>query len=65
MADKTDSLVPTDTNIDISATASSFLDDTPSAVTSTTTKAEDVLYNDFFQENSSGELTIGAKKERS
>lgn len=65
MADKTDSVIPTDTNIDTSATASSFLDAAPSSVASTTTKAEDVLYNDFFQENSSGELTVGGKKERS
>jgi hypothetical protein len=28
-------------------------------------KSEDTLYNDFFQENSNGEITLGAKKERS
>lgn len=33
--------------------------------TSDVTKSEDILYNDFFQENNNGELVIGTKKERS
>ncbi len=33
--------------------------------TSDATKSEDILYNDFFQENNNGELIIGTKKERS
>lgn len=39
---------------------SGFLSETPNSQ-----KSEDTLYNDFFQENGSGEITLGAKKERS
>ncbi len=39
---------------------SNFLTETPNSQ-----KSEDTLYNDFFQENSNGEITLGAKKERS
>lgn len=42
---------------------SNFLDAT--GIASETIQAKDVLYNDFFQENSNGEITIGSKKERS
>ena len=45
---------------------SSFLADTPTTITSNTTnKKEETLYNDFFQENSTGEMSLGGKKERS
>jgi hypothetical protein len=64
MADTTDSVLSSDTN-NTSSPESSFLDASSSSVNSSTTKTEDILYNDFFQENSSGDLTIGAKKERS
>jgi hypothetical protein len=37
-----------------------FLSETPASQ-----KSEDALYNDFFQENGNGEITMGAKKERS
>jgi hypothetical protein len=39
---------------------SSFLSETPNSQ-----KSEDILYNDFFQENGSSEMTLWAKKERS
>ncbi len=42
------------------SSVSNFLAETPAPQ-----KSEDTLYNDFFQENSNGEITIGAKKERS
>ncbi len=41
-------------------TGSSFLTETSSSQ-----KSEDMLYNDFFQENDKGEITLGVKKERS
>ncbi len=63
MADTQTPMVPTDINGTTSNPGSNFLDATP--VLSETVKVKDVLYNDFFQENSSGELTIGSKKERS
>ena len=43
-----------------SAPESSFLNETPNSI-----KSEDTLYNDFFQENGSWEMTLGTKKERS
>jgi hypothetical protein len=48
------------------APESSFLTGAPTAVTSNAkAKIEETLYNDFFQENSTGEMSLGAKKERS
>lgn len=49
----------TDTNIGTETTGSSFINE------SSTTKSEDSLYNDFFQENGNEEMTLSAKKERS
>jgi hypothetical protein len=45
---------------------SSFLTGTPIALPSDAKgKTEETLYNDFFQENSTGEMSLGGKKERS
>ncbi|MBC7498634.1 hypothetical protein H7170_03270 [Candidatus Gracilibacteria bacterium] len=45
---------------------SSFLTGTPIALPSSVKeKTEETLYNDFFQENSTGEMSLGGKKERS
>jgi hypothetical protein len=45
---------------------SSFLTGAPTALPSDATgKKEEALYNDFFQENSTGEMSLGTKKERS
>ncbi|MBX9809170.1 hypothetical protein K2X92_02150 [Candidatus Gracilibacteria bacterium] len=60
MADTSNTTGSGDTPVSQSAPESSFLNETPSSV-----KSEDTLYNDFFQENGSGEMTLGTKKERS
>lgn len=45
---------------------SSFLTGSPTTLSSNTKgKAEETLYNDFFQENSTGEMTLGGRKEQS
>ncbi len=50
----------------LQTTESSFLTDTPTTLSPDKTgKAEETLYNDFFQENSTGEMSLGGKKERS
>ena len=48
------------------APESSFLTGAPTVIPSdATSKTEETLYNDFFQENSTGEMSLGGKKERS
>jgi len=45
---------------------SSFLTGTPTTVIANTKSQKDeTLYNDFFQENSAGDMSLGNKKERS
>ncbi len=63
MANTPTPVIPTDTNGSETKLGTNFLD--APGVASEAIKAKDVLYNDFFQENSNGELTIGSKKERS
>ena len=66
MADTPIPISPTDTPAAAAGTWSNFLDATSNTSKSDqTTKSEDILYNDFFQENSNGDLTIGNKKQRS
>lgn len=64
MADTPKPISPSDIPAETSNAWSNFLD-TASNTTKPdkTIKSEDILYNDFFQENSNGDLTIGNKKQ--
>ncbi len=60
MADTPESIPQAGNNGNITNPESDFLNATPNTV-----KSEDMLYNDFFQENSHGEVLSSAKRERS
>ena len=55
-----------DNNLDSTTGTSTGTENTNSSfINESTTKTEDSLYNDFFQENGNEEITLSAKKERS
>lgn len=66
MADTPTPISPVDTPAASPSAWSNFLDATSNAIKpEKSIKSEDVLYNDFFQENSNGDITIWNKKQRS